>query len=83
MGKDKYRIEIRLNPKIDGDVINFLDSLDNKAGFIKNLLREHIRYRLQVNYSTPSTMQEQITKNMDLQPKKAENIDIKLSDHMA
>lgn len=82
MEKDKYRIEIRLNPKIDGDVINFLDSLDNKAGFIKNLLREHIRYRLQVNYSTPSTMQEQITKNMDLQSKK-ENIDIKLSDHMA
>lgn len=46
---DKYdkantkKICIKLNIKYDSDIIEFLNSLSNKQGYIKNLIRENIQ----------------------------------------
>ena len=34
---------IHLNRKTDEDIISFLDGLENKQGYIKNLIREDMR----------------------------------------
>lgn len=36
------RIGFKLNKKTDEDILNWLDTLDNKQGAIKKLIREHI-----------------------------------------
>lgn len=37
------RVYIDLNKKTDADLISYLESIDNKAGFIKSVLREKIK----------------------------------------
>ncbi len=47
--QDKWRKEntrvfkIRLSRNIDGDMIEFLESKDNKQGYIKELIREDMK----------------------------------------
>ena len=36
------RVQLKLNNKTDADIIAYLDSVDNKQGTIKRLLREEI-----------------------------------------
>ena len=36
------RVQLKLNNKTDADIIAYLDSVDNKQGIIKRLLREEI-----------------------------------------
>ena len=36
------RVQLKLNNKTDDDIIAYLDSLDNKQGTIKRLLREEM-----------------------------------------
>ena len=36
------RVYIRLNKKTDADILQYLDSLDNKQGYIKDLIRADI-----------------------------------------
>lgn len=35
-------IQMKLNKKTDADILEFLDTLDNKQGFIKDLIRKHM-----------------------------------------
>ena len=35
-------IQLKLNKKTDGDILDFLDQLDNRQGFIKELIRKEI-----------------------------------------
>ena len=37
------RVYIDLNKKTDADLIKYLESVDNKAGFIKSVLRDKIK----------------------------------------
>lgn len=37
------RVYIDLNKKTDADLINYLDSVKNKTGFIKAVIREKIK----------------------------------------
>lgn len=42
--KEKTRVyKIRLSKNIDGEMILFLDSQENKQGYIKNLIREDMK----------------------------------------
>lgn len=36
------RVQLKLNNKTDADIIEYLESVDNKQGTIKRLLREEI-----------------------------------------
>lgn len=36
------RVVLKLNKRTDTDILNWLDTLDNKQGTIKKLIREHI-----------------------------------------
>lgn len=36
-------IQLKLNKKTDADILEFLDGLDNKQGFIKELIRKHMK----------------------------------------
>ena len=36
------RVQLKLNNKTDADIIAYLDSVDNKQGTIKRLIREEI-----------------------------------------
>ena len=36
------RVVLKLNKKTDADIIEWLESLDNKQGTIKEILRKHI-----------------------------------------
>ena len=36
------RVQLKLNNKTDADIIEYLNSVDNKQGTIKRLLREEI-----------------------------------------
>ncbi|PTY82593.1 hypothetical protein, partial [Heyndrickxia sporothermodurans] len=48
MSNQKKRIEVRLDKKIDKDVIYHLDhNVDNAAGLIKTLLRDYVRSQKQ------------------------------------
>lgn len=35
-------IYLKLNKTTDADIISFLDTINNKQGFIKNLIRDYI-----------------------------------------
>lgn len=35
-------IQLKLNKKTDSDILDFLDTLDNRQGFIKELIRKHM-----------------------------------------
>ena len=35
-------IQMKLNKKTDADILEFLDGLDNRQGFIKDLIRKHM-----------------------------------------
>lgn len=37
------RCNIKLNKETDKDILDLLDSLDNKQGFIKSLIRDYIK----------------------------------------
>ena len=37
------QIKLKLNVKTDSDIIKKLDEVDNKQGYIKNLIREDIK----------------------------------------
>lgn len=39
------RVQLKLNNKTDADILEYLDSVDNKQGTIKRLLREEISRR--------------------------------------
>ena len=39
------RIALKLNKTTDADILELLDSLDNKQGFIKSLIREYLEER--------------------------------------
>ncbi len=41
--KNTKQYVVKLNRNTDEDLINFLDQLENKQGFIKNLLRQHLQ----------------------------------------
>lgn len=42
--KDKFRqIQLKLNKDDDADILAKLDSLDNKQGYIKELIRKDIK----------------------------------------
>ena len=36
-------IQMKLNKKTDADILDFLDGLDNRQGFIKDLIRKHMK----------------------------------------
>jgi len=36
-------IQLKLNKKTDADILEFLDGLDNRQGFIKELIRKHMK----------------------------------------
>lgn len=36
------KVSLKLNVKTDEDIINYLDSVDNKQGTLKRLIREEI-----------------------------------------
>ena len=36
-------IQLKLNKKTDADILEFLDGLDNRQGFIKDMIRKHIK----------------------------------------
>lgn len=36
------QLKMKLNKKTDADILEWLDTLDNKQGTIKEILREHI-----------------------------------------
>lgn len=36
-------IQLKLNKKTDADILDFLDGLDNRQGFIKELIRKHMK----------------------------------------
>lgn len=36
-------IQLKLNKKTDADILDFLDGLDNRQGFIKDMIRKHIK----------------------------------------
>lgn len=38
--KNTTQIKLRLNNNTDGDIIEYLSTLDNKQGYIKELIRE-------------------------------------------
>lgn len=38
--KNTKQINIRLNKKTDEDILNVLDQVDNKQGYIKDLIRQ-------------------------------------------
>ena len=38
-----YQINLKLNKKTDADIIDYLNSKDNKQGFIKIVIREFMR----------------------------------------
>ena len=46
--RNTKQIKLKLNVKTDGDIIERLDSVDNKQGYIKGLIREDMRHD---NYS--------------------------------
>lgn len=37
------RVQLKLNIKTDADILEYLDSVDNKQGTIKRLIREEIK----------------------------------------
>ena len=39
-------IYLKLNKKTDADIINFLNNLENKQGYIKDLIRYSIKERM-------------------------------------
>lgn len=41
--KNTTRIALRLNNNTDADIIEFLDTLNNKQGYIKDLIREDMK----------------------------------------
>lgn len=41
--KNTTRVTVRLNNNTDADIIEFLDTLDNKQGYIKELIREDMK----------------------------------------
>ena len=44
--KEKCRnVGMRLNLKYDADILSFLDSLPNKQGYLKDLIREDMKKR--------------------------------------
>ena len=36
-------IQLKLNKKTDADILDYLDGLDNRQGFIKELIRKHMK----------------------------------------
>lgn len=36
-------IQLKLNKKTDADILEFLDAQDNRQGFIKELIRKHMK----------------------------------------
>lgn len=36
-------IQLKLNKKTDADILEFLEGLDNRQGFIKELIRKHMK----------------------------------------
>lgn len=40
--KNTKLIQMKLNKKTDADILDYLDSVDNKQGLIKELLRKHM-----------------------------------------
>lgn len=36
------RVVLKLNKKTDADILAWLDSIDNKQGMIKDIIRKHI-----------------------------------------
>jgi predicted nucleic-acid-binding protein len=36
------RVVLKLNKKTDADILDWLDSLDNKQGSIKEVIRQHL-----------------------------------------
>ncbi|GAA5417372.1 hypothetical protein Pryu01_02435 [Paraliobacillus ryukyuensis] len=58
----RKRIEIQFDEKKERDVIDFLENeIDNKAGFIKTLVRDYVRYKHSINKadSFQNNIQEQ------------------------
>lgn len=43
------KVQIKLNPDVDQDIIDFLNTCDNKQALIKKLLREEIKKRGSLN----------------------------------
>lgn len=41
--KNTRQIRLKLNKKTDADILQKLDSVENKQGYIKSLVREDIR----------------------------------------
>jgi len=41
--KNTTRVTVRLNNNTDEDIIEFLSTLDNKQGYIKELIREDMK----------------------------------------
>lgn len=74
------RIEITFNIIKDHDILEYLNKLDNKAGYIKNLVRDHIRFNIN-GYSKQSIKQsiknEQKERSASFPELKHENIKLK------
>lgn len=41
--KNTRNVQFRFNIKTDADILEYLDSLSNKAGYIKKLIRDDIQ----------------------------------------
>lgn len=42
--RNTKQIKLKLNVKTDGDIIERLDSVENKQGYIKGLIREDMKH---------------------------------------
>ena len=42
-GINTRRIQLKFNKKTDADILNKLDNVENKQGYIKNLIRNDIK----------------------------------------
>ncbi|MFZ3580319.1 hypothetical protein [Virgibacillus sp. DJP39] len=54
---NKKRVELRFDEKKDKGIICFLESeVDNKAGFIKTLVRDYVRYRHSITHENKANL---------------------------
>lgn len=76
------RIEITLNPNKHKDILVYLDKLDNKAGYIKSLLIEHIRLQNKIPSQNLISNKQESYDTDTITPEKPERKPEKIFDNM-
>lgn len=70
----KKRLELRFDPIKDKDVVHFLENeVDNQAGFIKQLVRDYVRFNNQLQVSDNTYKEESNNETQKLPPSESNN----------